>query len=44
MGSTLLDFEEGKETIGSVSIEIGHIAQTRAQFRFLEDRDSFVIN
>ena len=44
MGATLLDFEPGKEAIGSVSIDMDHIEQTRGQFRFLEDRDHFVIS
>lgn len=44
MGSSILNFEPGEETIGSVSIDLAHIAQTRGQFRFLEDRDHFVIN
>ena len=44
MGSSVLNFEPGKETIGSVSIDLDHIAHTRKQFRFLEDRDDFVIN
>ena len=44
MGSALMDFEPGDETIGSVSINLDHIAKTRGQFRFLEDRDHFVIN
>jgi len=44
MGSSILNFEPGEETIGSVSIDLDHIAQTRGQFRFLEDRDHFVIN
>ncbi|MGB5323323.1 amidohydrolase [Lutimonas sp.] len=44
MGATLLNFEPGEGAIGSVSIDIDHIEQTRSKFRFLEDRDSFVIN
>lgn len=44
MGGTLLNIEPGKEAIGSVSIKLDHIAQTRRQFRFLEDRDSFLIS
>lgn len=43
MGGTLLNFEPGEEAIGSVSIDIEHIEQTREKFRFLEDRDHFEI-
>ncbi len=44
MGSNLLSFKPGEEVMGSVSINLDHIKQTRGQFRFLEDRDAFVIN
>ena len=44
MGNTLLSFEKGKEAIGTVSIDLDHIKQTRGQFRFLEDRDNFIID
>ncbi len=43
MGKTLMEFEPGKEAIGSVSLHLDHIEQIRGQFRFLEDRDHFVI-
>ena len=44
MGKTLLSFEIGKEAIGTASADLDHIKETRSQFRFLEDRDDFVIN
>ena len=44
MGNTLLNFESGKEDIGTISIDLDHIKKTREQFRFLEDRDDFMIN
>jgi hypothetical protein len=43
MGGALLNFEPGEEAIGSVSLDIEHIKQTREKFRFLEDRDHFEI-
>ncbi len=43
MGGTILSFETGKEAVKSVSIDLKHIIETRGQFRFLEDRDDFVI-
>ena len=43
MGCQLLEFEEGKEAIGHITIHKDHIAEVRNKFRFLEDRDSFRI-
>lgn len=43
MGATLLSFEPGKEAVRSALMDRRHIEQTRKQFRFLEDRDSFTI-
>jgi len=44
MGNSLLSFEIGKEAIGTASVHLDHIKDTRSQFRFLEDRDNFEIN
>ena len=43
MGNQLLEFDEGREAIGHVTIHKDHIAEVRDKFRFLEDRDSFRI-
>ncbi len=43
MGATLMSFKPGEEAVRSVVIDLEHIKQTRGQFRFLEDRDSFTI-
>ena len=43
MGSLLLEFEEGREAIGHVTLHKVHIAEVRNKFRFLEDRDAFRI-
>jgi len=44
MGNSLLSIEIGKEAIGTASVHLDHIKDTRSQFRFLEDRDNFSIN
>ena len=43
IGNTLLDFEEGKEDIKSISLDKEYIIKTRNKFGFLEDQDSFEI-
>lgn len=44
MGGSLLNFESGKEAIGTISLDLEHLSKTRDQFRFLEDRDHFTID
>ena len=43
MGTQIFSFEEGQQANGTVSLDLEHIRNTRAQFRFLEDRDDFDI-
>ena len=43
IGNTLLDFEEGKEGIKSISLDKEYITKTRNKFGFLEDKDVFEI-
>ena len=44
MGATLLTLEPGKERIKSFSIDKRHLEQVRDKFRFLEDKDKFIID
>lgn len=41
IGNTLIDFEEGKEDIKSISLDKEYIIKTRNKFGFLQDRDEF---
>jgi len=43
IGNTLLDFEEGKEGIKTISLDKEYIIKTRNKFGFLEDKDVFEI-
>ena len=43
LGNTLLDFEEGKEDIKTVTLHKDYITKTRNKFGFLEDKDEFEI-
>lgn len=43
MGENILNFEEGSEGIDSITINRTHIEKVRRTFRFLDDKDSFII-
>ena len=43
MGENVLSFDEAEEGIKSITINRTHIEKVRRTFRFLEDRDAFVI-
>ncbi len=43
LGNTVLEFEEGKEGVKTITLHKDYIVKTRSKFRFLEDRDEFVI-
>jgi predicted amidohydrolase len=43
MGKTLVRFEENKENVKFTVLNKSHISETRSQFRFLDDKDSFEI-
>ena len=43
LGNVLIDFEEGKEGIKTISLEKEYVLKTRNKFGFLEDRDTFEI-
>lgn len=41
IGGSLLDFEEGKEGVKSITLHKDYIEKTRNKFGFLEDKDAF---
>jgi predicted amidohydrolase len=43
MGENILNFKEGAEGIDSITINRTHIEKVRRTFRFLDDKDSFII-
>ena len=44
LGAICLDFDEGKEAIGQVTLSKDHLSTTRSKLNFLNDRDSFSID